>query len=185
APECAAASGGTPEPAEVRRFECEMLALLGERRLDHRQRGARLRREHEFPRFVDRDAVERTDVQYDLGLQRSSIAAAARVADDLRGLAVRIEGALESLLLLQIRRLKLHLHQIALLHANAMLAGQHATHLDAKREDIGTEALGPFELIVATGVVENQRMQVAVAGVKDVGDRQAIGLSHLADTAEY
>ena len=72
------------------------------------------------------------------------------------------------------------LHEIALLDADAVLAGQHAAHLDAQPQDLGAERLGALQLAGLVGVVQDQRMQVAVAGVEDVGDAQAVLLRHLA-----
>jgi hypothetical protein len=53
-----------------------------------------------------------------------------------------------------------------------VLAGQHAADLDAELEDVGAERLGALQLARLVGVVEDQRMQVAVAGVEHVGDAQ-------------
>ena len=64
-------------------------------------------------------------------------------------------------------------HQVALLDADAVLAGQHATDLDAQPQDVGAERLGALQLARLVGVVQDERMQVAVAGMKDVGDRAA------------
>ena len=44
-------------------------------------------------------------------------------------------------------------------------------------------ASGAFQFARLVGVVENQRMQIAVAGVKHVGDAQAVFLRHLASCA--
>ncbi len=51
-----------------------------------------------------------------------------------------------------------------------MLAGEHAAHLDAEAQDVGAEGLGAFQLAGLVGIVEDERMQIAVAGVEDVGD---------------
>ena len=55
-----------------------------------------------------------------------------------------------------------------------MLAGQAAADLDAEFEDIGAGAFGLGELLRVVGVEQDQRMQIAVAGVEDVGDREAV-----------
>src|SRR6185437_193283 len=68
---------------------------------------------------------------------------------------------------------------------HAVLSGQHAAHLHAQAKDVRTKALGLLELIALAGIVEDQRMQIAIARMEDVGDRQSAGLRHLADTAEY
>ena len=41
------------------------------------------------------------------------------------------------------------------------------------------EGLGPFQLVGDVGVVEDQRMQVAVAGMEDVGDFQTLVRANL------
>ena len=78
-----------------------------------------------------------------------------------------------------------HRHQVALLDADAVLAGEHAADLDAELEDLGAELLGLVELARLVGVVEDQRMQVAVAGMEHVGDAQAVVLRQLADALEH
>ena len=71
-------------------------------------------------------------------------------------------------------------HQVALLDADAVLAGQHAADLDAEPQDVGAESLGRLELARLVGVIEDQRMQIAVAGMEDVGDAQPVLLRQLA-----
>ena len=55
-----------------------------------------------------------------------------------------------------------------------MFAGQHAAEFDADPQDIGAEGLGPLHLAGLVGVVEDQRMQIAVAGMKHIGDAQTV-----------
>src|SRR3546814_12926529 len=64
------------------------------------------------------------------------------------------------------------LHEVALLDADAVLAGHHAADLDAEPQDVGAEILRPLQFPRLVGVVEDERMQVAVAGVEHVGDPQ-------------
>ena len=97
----------------------------------------------------------------------------------------RIEGRLDAALLVQLARAELHRHQVALLHADAVLAGQAAAHLDAQLQDVGAELLRLVEAVRIVGVEHDQRMQVAVAGVEDVGDLQAVRVAHLADAAQH
>src|SRR3546814_5305418 len=87
---------------------------------------------------------------------------------------------LHALLLLQVGLAEHRAHEIALLDADAMLAGQHAADLDAELQDVGAEVLRLLQLARLVGVVEDERMQVAVAGVKDVGDAQAVARAELA-----
>ena len=72
---------------------------------------------------------------------------------------------------------ELHRHQVALLDADAVLAGQAAADLDAQLQDVGAEVLRLVEAVGIVGVEHDQRMQVAVAGVEDVGDLQAVGVA--------
>src|SRR5262249_14917798 len=88
--------------------------------------------------------------------------------------ALVVEGAFESLLLIEIGFRKHRRHQVALLDADAVLAGQYATHFDTQPQNIGAELLGPLELARLVGIIENERMQIAVAGVEHVGAAQAI-----------
>ena len=55
-----------------------------------------------------------------------------------------IEGAFQTLLLLQIHLGEHFRHQVAFLHAYAMLASQHAADRDAKTQNIGAEGFGAF-----------------------------------------
>ena len=64
-------------------------------------------------------------------------------------------------------------HQVALLDADAVLAGQAAADLDAELQDVGAGRLGLRQLRRVVGVEEDQRMEVAVAGMEDVGDLRA------------
>src|SRR6185295_9376959 len=76
---------------------------------------------------------------------------------------LRVEGAFQPLLLVEIDFGKHLRHQVALLDADAVLAGQHAAEFDAGAQDIGAERLRPLHLAGLVGVVEDQRMQIAVA----------------------
>src|SRR5262249_34896939 len=74
--------------------------------------------------------------------------AAMQGRKDLAGIeqAFLVERTLESLLLLEIHLGEHGRHQITLLDPDAVLAGQHAAHLDAQFEDLRPERFGPFEL---------------------------------------
>ncbi len=75
---------------------------------------------------------------------------------------------------------ELDAHLVDLLDADAVLAGDGAADLDAQLQDLAAELLGPLQLARVVGVVEDQRVQVAVAGVEHVGHRQAVLLGQLA-----
>ena len=92
---------------------------------------------------------------------------------------VGVEGALHPHLLLEVGGGELHAHQLALLDADAMLAGQAAAELDAQLENLRAAQLGALELARIVGVVEDQRMQIAVAGMEDIGDAEAVAPADL------
>src|SRR5262249_6435692 len=100
------------------------------------------------------------------------LGAAVQRREDLARVEQRIgvEHALHPLLLGQIRLVEHCRHEIALLDADPMLAGEHAAYLDAKLQDVRAERLRAFELAGIVRVVEDERVQIAVAGVEDVGD---------------
>src|SRR6478672_7760451 len=98
--------------------------------------------------------------------------------------ALRVEGAFQPLLLIEIDLAEHLAHQIALLDADAVLAGEHAAKLDAAAQDVGAEGLRPCHLAGLVGIVEDQGMKIAVAGVKYVGDPKLVFLRELADARQ-
>ena len=78
--------------------------------------------------------------------------------------------ALHAHLLCQIFRRELAIHQLALLDADAVLAGEAAADFDAEAQNVFACLLGFALLFRIVDVVEDQRMHVAVAGVEDVGN---------------
>ena len=118
---------------------------------------------------------------------RPSSAQRCKRREHLAGIeqALVVEGAFDALLLVEIDLGKHHRHQIALFDADAVLAGEHAADLDAQPQDIGAELLGAFELAGIVGVVEDQRMQIAVAGMEHVGDAQAVFRRHLLHALQH
>src|SRR3546814_14450854 len=72
-------------------------------------------------------------------------------------------------------------HQVALLDADAVLAGQDAADLDAEAQDVGAEGFGLVQFARPVGVAEDQRVQIAVACMEDVGDAQSVLFGKLRD----
>ena len=66
-----------------------------------------------------------------------------------------------------------------------MLAGQHAAHPNTELQDLGTEFLGALELVLLAGIEQDERVEIAVAGVKDIGAGQAIFGREIAHGAEH
>ena len=81
-----------------------------------------------------------------------------------------IKGTLKALLLLEIRRAEHHAHEIALFHADPVLAGEDSADLNTEFQDLSPKFLRHFEFARLIGIVENQGMEVAITCVKDVGD---------------
>src|SRR5206468_8514951 len=88
--------------------------------------------------------------------------------------AVGIEGAFQALLMREVALVEHRTHQVALFDPDPVLAGQDATHFDRKLEDIRAKSLGPLDLVGLVGIVKNERVKVAVAGVKDVRQAEAV-----------
>src|SRR4029453_832646 len=60
--------------------------------------------------------------------------------------ALGVERAFKPLLLVEIDLAEHFAHQVALLDADAMFAGQHAAELDADPQDVGAEGFRPLDL---------------------------------------
>src|SRR5476651_828683 len=60
--------------------------------------------------------------------------------------ALGIEGAFQPLLLVEVDLAEHFRHQVALLDADAMLAGEHAAEFNTTTQDIRAESLGPVHL---------------------------------------
>ena len=76
-------------------------------------------------------------------------------------------------------------HQVALLDPDPVLAGQHAADRDAEPQDVGAERLGPLDLAGLVGVVEDERVQIAVAGMEHIGDAQPVLRRQVADPRQH
>jgi len=93
--------------------------------------------------------------------------------------AIWIEGAFEALLLLEVIIVEHRTHKVTLLNSNAVLARQNAADLDAKLKDFTPELFCFFQFTGVVGIIEDQRMQISIACMKDVGDTEAVMLGHL------
>ena len=89
-----------------------------------------------------------------------------------------VEGALDAQHLLAFGGRELHAHGVEFFHADAVLAGDGAAHGDAGFQDVGAKQLAAVQLVGIVGIEQDQRMQVAVAGVEHVGAAQAVLLFH-------
>src|SRR5579862_10071441 len=111
-----------------------------------------------------------------MDMQMAELGAAMQLGELLAGVEqpIGIEGAFDAQLLIEIRFVEHRSHEIALLDADAVLAAQNAADLDAIAHDIGAAGLGGLELARLVRIVEDERMEIAVAGVKDIGDAQPV-----------
>src|SRR5699024_6594608 len=77
-----------------------------------------------------------------------------------------------------------HTHLVDLFHTDAVFAGNRAAVFQAELADGAAKGLGALEFAGNVGIIENQRMQIAVAGMKDVGYPQAIVLGQVVNTLQ-
>src|SRR5882672_6793954 len=122
-----------------------------------------------------------------VNMHASELGAAMQGRNRLAGIeqAVLVERALDAVEGFEFRRLELDAHLVDLFHAHAVLAGDGAADLQAQLEYFGAESFRARELAGLVGVVEDERVQVAVAGVEYVGAAQAMLLFHLGDRAQH
>ena len=71
----------------------------------------------------------------------------------------------------QIRLTEHFRHIRQLFHTHAMFAGDGAAHFDAEGQNFAGQLFGPLQLTRGAAIVQNQRMEITVAGMKDVGHR--------------
>ena len=104
------------------------------------------------------------------------LGAAVQRRDHLAGIQqfLGVEGALERQHLLAFGRSELHAHRRQLLDADAVLAGDGAAERDAGLEDVGAEQFAAVQLVGIVGIEQDQRVQVAVAGMEDVAAAQPV-----------
>jgi len=67
---------------------------------------------------------------------------------------------------------ELHTHLIDFLESNAMLTGNRAADPNAQLQNLSAQCLGAFKLARFSGIVQNERVQIAVAGMKHVSHPQ-------------
>lgn len=98
---------------------------------------------------------------------------------------MRIEGGARRHLLVEVDLVVLMQHEIPFFDADTMLAGEAATRVDAKLQDIVPGSLGARRILRVVDVVQDQRMHVAVAGVEDIGDAQAVARDDLTGAGKH
>ena len=87
--------------------------------------------------------------------------------------SLRVECVLHAMEALELGRRELHAHVADLLHAHSMLAGDRPADFNAELEHFGAKGLRLLGVAGSIRIVENQRMQIPVAGVKHIHAGQA------------
>src|SRR4051812_39606981 len=115
-----------------------------------------------------------------LGAAREAGYGLARIEPSLR-----VEGVLDRAESVELLGAELHAHLVDFFHADAMLAGDRAAHGDALLQHLGGKELGALQLLAVVGIEEDERMQVAVAGMEYVRAAQAVFLLQAGDELEH
>ena len=96
----------------------------------------------------------------------------------------RIERAAHALHRIQVRLGEHFRHHVFLLFAHAVLAGDRSALLDAQFQNPLRQPLGRFFLTGDAAIVHHQRMQIAIARMKNVGHAQPGRDAQLVDLAQ-
>src|SRR3984893_18182808 len=114
-----------------------------------------------------------------------NLATQTRGREDLSGVAEvpRIEGRTDALHDVEIIGREHPRHVRRLVGADAMLAGDRPSGIDAVRQDLAGHFRRPIRLTGNALVVVDEGMEVAVAGVKDVANPQPRSRLELTDAA--
>src|SRR5688572_16070937 len=76
-------------------------------------------------------------------------------------------------------------HELLLLNADAMFAAERSSGIHANFHDVAAHIENLVHLVLTPAVKQDQRMQVAVARVKDVRNRQAIAIGDPVDLGQH
>src|ERR1039457_6433472 len=106
--------------------------------------------------------------------------------EDLAGVreVLRVEGPLHLHLGLDVLLGDSEPHGVHLLDADPVLAADRPAHLDAELEDLHAGLHHPGLLLGVAPVEQDQRVEVPVPGVEDVGDLQVVLLADLGHLSE-
>jgi len=117
----------------------------------------------------------------------AELRAAVQCGDSLAGIEQTelIERMLDRVEDSEFRCAELHTHLVDFLHTHAMLPGDSAADLHAQYQYRRAELLGTPELIVVIRIEHDQRMQVAITGVKHVSSLQGKLLRASRDAGQY
>src|ERR1700761_9045182 len=120
-----------------------------------------------------------------MGLE-ARFAAAFVEREDFTGIqrTLWIKGVVDAAHEIEIGVVEEERHELAFFHADAVLAGETAAHFDAVADDFCGGFHRSLELFVVAKIVENDGMEIAVAGVEDVADVETEFGTDLLDATE-
>ncbi len=98
--------------------------------------------------------------------------------------ALRVEGVAHAAHHVEIGFAEEQRHQAIFFHADAVFAGDRAAHFDAELNDFVGGGDDAAELRFVARVEKNQRVQVAVARVKNIADLEAVLHADFIDAAQ-
>src|ERR1700722_2948562 len=98
--------------------------------------------------------------------------------------ALRIERVVDAAHEIEIRIGEEKRHEFAFFHADAVFAGEAAADFDAVTNDLRGGFQRTLELFVVAKIVENDGMEIAIAGVEDVADVESELSADFLDAAE-
>ena len=109
-------------------------------------------------------------------MHAAQLSAAAQRRHSFAGIKQRhgIECCFDAVKLRQFAAAELHTHLIDLLHTHAMLAGNRAANGNTHLQNARTHRFGCVQFTWLVGIVQNQRMQIAVARMKHIGHGQTV-----------
>ena len=116
----------------------------------------------------------------------ANLAAAFAEREDFAGVerAISIEGVMNAAHEVEISVGKKKGHEFGLFHADAVLTGERPADFHAVTDDFGRGLHGAFELTFVARVVKNDGMKIAVAGVKNVADVEAVASADFTDATK-
>src|SRR5215475_4815937 len=75
-------------------------------------------------------------------------------------------------------------HEILLLHSHSVFSGNGSTNANTELEDLSTSVECALGLIGITSIEQNQWVQVPIAGMKDIPNRERVLSADLIDLAQ-
>src|SRR5437867_472997 len=106
----------------------------------------------------------------------ADFAAAFAEREDFAGVerTIRIKGVVDTEHEIEVSVREKKGHELGFFHADAVLAGERAADFDAITNNLGRGLHCASKLTFVARIVENDRVKIAVAGVEDVANVEAV-----------